>query len=67
MLVTYFVSFFLIFVPVALIQKYLFHSDSETILMSAVFAAGAAVIVAMENHLKNIKMIVKNAFRKKIK
>lgn len=67
MLVTYFVSFFSIFIPVALIQKYLFRSDFDTILLSAVFITGASVVIAMENHLRNIKMIIKNAFHKKIK
>jgi len=50
-----------------LLERYLWHTDFETTLLTTVFIAGAAVVIAMENHLRNIKMIIKNAFRKKIK
>ena len=67
MLVTYFISFFILWIPIISLEKYLWHADFETTLLTTVFIAGAAVVIAMENHLRNIKMIIKNAFRKKIK
>lgn len=67
MLFTYIISFFIIFIPVVSMQKFIFHSNFDTILATTVFIAGAAVVIAMENHLRNIKMIIKNAFRKRIK
>lgn len=67
MLFTYIISFFLIFIPVVLIQKFVFYSSFDTILVTIVFIIGAAIVIAMETNLKQIKMIIKNIFREKIK
>ena len=50
-----------------LIQKFVFYSSFDTILVTIVFIIGAAIVIAMETNLKQIKMIIKNIFREKIK
>ena len=67
MLFTYIISFFIIFIPVVLIQKFVFHSNFDTILVTIIFITGAAVVISMETNFKHLKIIIKHAFRKKIK
>jgi len=67
MLFTYIISFFIIFISVVSIQKFLWHSSFDTILITTIFITGAAVVIAMETNLKQIKMIIRNIFRERIK
>ena len=50
-----------------LMQKFIFHSNFDTILITTIFVTGAAVVLAMETNLKQLTMIAKNIFREKIK
>ena len=65
MFFTYFISFFVLWIPITLIEKFIFHSNFDTILITTIFITGAATVIAMEGNLKQIKIIAKNAFRKK--
>ena len=48
-------------------EKYLWHASFETVLLTTVFITGAAVVISMETNLRQIKMIIKNIFREKMK
>lgn len=67
MLATYFISFFVLFIPIISMEKYLWHASFETVLLTTVFITGAAVVISMETNLRQIKMIIKNIFREKMK
>lgn len=58
MATTYFISFFILFIPIILIEKYIFHASFEAMLISTIFITGWAITISIENQfVKTIKVI----------
>lgn len=58
MAITYSISFFLLFIPIVLIERYIFHASFEMILISTIFITGYSVVMSMENQfVKTIKTV----------
>jgi predicted membrane chloride channel (bestrophin family) len=65
MAIIYCISFFLLFVPIMLIQKYIFNASFGTMLISTIFIAGWAITVSIENQfIKTIKAVSKEIITK---
>jgi len=64
MLFTYFINIFIMLLPIFLLQKFILHSDIESILIVAIITVGAIIVMTMESFLKQLKIIIKNAYKK---
>ena len=68
MLIIYTITFFLMFIPIALFQRYVLNADFETIVVTTIFITGFSVVASVEKSiLKSFKIIAQNINRIKRK
>ena len=65
MLFTYVFSFIVLLIPMLLLSKFLFYFSIEETLVGIIFIAGYSIILSMQAFLKQLKLIIKNAYSKK--
>ena len=65
MLFTYVVSFFVLLIPILILDKLLFHLNDKAILILTIFIVGYSIMLGMDKFLKQLKIIIKNAYSKK--